>query len=48
MSRYGQHFGDMHGSGEQIRPLTEAEAREWMEQHSTAYKYTLIFGETAE
>jgi hypothetical protein len=38
----------MHGSGEQIRPLTEAEAREWMEQHSTAYKYTLIFGETAE
>jgi len=48
MSRYGQHFGDMHGSGEQIRPLTVAEAKEWMEQHSTAYKYNEVFGETAE
>lgn len=38
---------DFYG-GERITPLTEAEAREWVENHLDADKYIAIFGEVEE
>ena len=48
-SKYSQPYGD-HGSqsGKGIIPLTEEEAREWVEMHCSADKYEDIFGEVEE
>jgi len=46
LSRYSQPAnGNMRGSGEEIRPLTFDEAREWAEEHLTGDEYEAIFGE---
>lgn len=34
--------------GDEIVPLTEQEAREWMEEHSSVDLYEEIFGEVEE
>ncbi len=46
LSRYARSCGQNETSGgEGIRPLTEAEAREWMEEHCTTDEYVAAFGE---
>lgn len=45
MTKYRERCGDMWGSGENIIPITEAEAKEWLEAHSTAETYIEIFGQ---
>ena len=40
--------GDMWGSGEKIKPLSEEEAREWAEYRLTSEEYIEIFGEPEE
>lgn len=48
-SRYSESYGDNSwGGGEKIIPLTEAEAREWMESRASADEYEEIFGECPE
>lgn len=49
MSKYGVAYGDNEwGYGEEIRPLTVDEAKEWAEEHLDADKYEEIFGEVEE
>jgi len=45
MSRYAESTGSNSWSGgEAIRPMSEAEARDWAEQHLGGEKYEAIFG----
>lgn len=49
LSRYScQANGNMRGSGEQLRPLTFEEAREWAEEHLDGDEYEEIFGEISD
>lgn len=48
MTRYAVPVGDMTGGSSQIIPLSEAEAREWVEEHLSADEYIEIFGEPEE
>lgn len=48
LSDYCSYTGTMRGDGENIVPLTESDAREWVERHLTADEYEAIFGETEE
>ena len=49
MSPYARSIGQNSWTGsEEIVPLTEAEAREWAEQHLDAEEYEEIFGEAEE
>jgi hypothetical protein len=47
-SRYGEWHGNSGGWGEQIRPYTPDEAREWAEENLTADEYAKAFGEPEE
>lgn len=47
-SRYGEWHGNSVGWGEQIRPYTPGEAREWAEKNLTAGEYSIAFGEPEE
>jgi hypothetical protein len=47
-SRYGEWHGNTGGWGEQIRPYTPQEARQWAEEHLNADDYAAEFGEPAE
>ena len=48
-SKYAQRYGqNSWGGGEDITPLTEAEAREWVEEHCDGDDYEKIFGEVPE
>ncbi|BDF78686.1 hypothetical protein [Pyramidobacter piscolens] len=48
MTRYSRPVGDMTGGGEKIIPLSESDAREWMERHCDADEYVAAFGEPEE
>ena len=49
MSPYARSIGQNSWTGSaEIVPLTEAEAREWAEQHLDAEEYEAAFGETEE
>ena len=48
-SKYSQRIGNnSYCSGERIIPLSEAEAREWAEEHLECDEYEKIFGEVEE
>jgi hypothetical protein len=47
-SCYGVWHGNSGGWGEQIRPYSPEEAREWAEDHLTAEEYASAFGEPEE
>ncbi len=47
-SKYGEWHGNSGGPGEQIRPYTPQEAREWAEEHLDADEYSAEFGEPEE
>jgi hypothetical protein len=47
-SRYGEWHGNTGGWGEQIVPLTLAEAMEWAENRLSGEEYSNIFGEPEE
>ena len=49
MSKYARSCGNNSRCGsEDIIPLTEAQARQWAEDHCTADEYEEIFGEVEE
>lgn len=48
MTKYCEQCGDMCGSGEKIIPITEDEAKEWLETYSTAEIYIKVFGQPEE
>lgn len=48
-SKYREYYDDNNwGGGEEIIPLTEAEAEEWVMKHLTADEFEEIFGEVEE
>lgn len=47
MTRYAVHNGNSSSEGSRIIPLTEAEAKEWVEANDNS-KYEAIFGEIDE
>ena len=47
-SQYGEWHGNSGGPGEEIRPYTPQEARQWAEDHLTADEYAAEFGEPEE
>ncbi len=49
-SRYAESYdgGRSFGSGEKIIPLSDQEAREWMEAHATTDEYERVFGAVEE
>lgn len=47
-SKYAQRCPDGWTSGENIRPLSEKEAKEWAEVHCDGDTYESIFGEVQE
>ena len=47
-SRYGEWHGNSGGWGEQIRPYTPQEAREWAEKNLDGDEYIAAFGEPDE
>jgi len=47
-SRYSEPVGNMRGAGTKIVPLTENEARYWMEQHFDGDDFEAVFGEVEE
>ena len=47
-SKCGVWHGNSGGSGETIRPLTFAQAKEWAEGHLGGEDYERIFGEVVE
>lgn len=48
LSRYASHSGNSSGWGEQIIPMTYAEAQAWAEEHLDGDTYISIFGEPEE
>lgn len=49
LTRYAEDCrGGGSGSGVQIIPITESEAREWSEKHMSVDEYEAIFGEVEE
>lgn len=48
LSKYAMPDGNGFCGGQKIIPLSEAEAREWAEDHITADEYIEIFGEPEE
>lgn len=48
MSKYASHNGNNSDWGEQIKPLTYDEAREWAKKYLNANDYIGIFGEPEE
>ena len=49
MSKYSRSCGDNSWcGGEEIIPMTEANARKWMEEHSDADTFERVFGEVEE
>ena len=48
LSQYASHFGTSSGYGEDIRPLTFSEAREWAEMNMDGDGYIAEFGEPVE
>jgi len=47
-SKYGKWQGNSGGPGEEIRPYTETDAREWCEQKLDADEYISIWGPPEE
>jgi hypothetical protein len=47
-SRYNRAVGNGWIGGEEIIPMTDDEAREWIERNSDAEVYEQLFGECAE
>lgn len=47
-TRYARRDGDMICGGSEIVPLSEDEAKEWVERYLDTDKYEKIFGEVAE
>ena len=48
MTRYAAIEQDGRTRGEKIFPLTEAEAKDWMEKYATVDEYVAVFGEPEE
>ena len=49
MSKYAQPCGENNwGYGERIIPVSESDARKWMEDHADADTYIEVFGEVEE
>lgn len=48
MSKYAVSSGNSTGGGEDITPLSETEAREWLEQHDGSDEIESTFGEVDE
>lgn len=48
LTKYSERVGDMFGGGEEIIPLSEAEAKKWAEVHISVEEYEEIFGEVEE
>lgn len=48
LTRYRQKYGNLYGYGEDIRVLSEAEARKWVEINLDADSYVNIFGGVEE
>ena len=48
LSKYASSSGDSSGWGENIRPLTLAQAQEWAESHLDGDEYEKIFGTVDE
>lgn len=49
MTKYSESCGDnSRCGGEKIIPLSESEAREWLEEHGTTEDYIATFGEPPE
>lgn len=48
LSKYSGHSGDSSGWGEQIIPLTYAQAQKWAESHLDGDDYISVFGELEE
>lgn len=47
-SPYCEYYGDSRGSGERIDPITEEQARDWLEEYGDADAYETAFGEVEE
>ena len=47
-TRYSEAYGNCRGEGEDIVPLSEAEARKWVEEKFDGDKYIEIFGQPEE
>ena len=45
---YAEQYADGKGEGEKIIPMSEDEAKKWMEKNSTVEKYVETFGEVEE
>ena len=48
MTKYRESVGDMWGYGHAIIPLSEDEAKEWVERHLTVDDYIDLVGEPEE
>ena len=48
MTEYAESYADGRGFGERIIPITEEEARDWVEKNLDAEDYEEIFGEVEE
>ena len=48
MTKYATHNGNTSGWGEAIIPLTDEEAKAWVEQECDAETYEEIFGDVEE
>lgn len=48
MSKYAESRGNETSGGEAITPITETEAREWLEEHDGADEIEATFGEVDE
>lgn len=48
LSKYAGHSGNSSGWGEQIIPMSYAEAQSWAEEHLDGDEYITIFGEPKE
>ena len=49
LTKYAERYGSMRGPGSTIVPLSESEARKWVEEHDfDGDTYMRIFGEVEE
>lgn len=48
MTKYAVAVGNAYSDGEKIIPLTEEQAKEWVERYMDAEDYEEIFGEVEE